>query len=124
MLNAPHPAALDGYPATVNSYPACNAIVREAAAVFVGEARAGMPQKTMGAEDFSYFLEKVPGCFLFVGAAQPGDSRPHHKSVFDFDEVRARINCCCWETNCSLCAESAIHQHIHLHADCSQQALR
>ena len=27
------------------------------------------------------------GCFFFVGAALPGDLRPHHKSVFDFDEV-------------------------------------
>lgn len=29
----------------------------------------------------------APGCFFFVGAALPGDNRPHHKSVFDFDEV-------------------------------------
>ena len=28
------------------------------------------------------------GCFFFVGAALPGELRPHHKSVFDFDEVR------------------------------------
>jgi hypothetical protein len=27
------------------------------------------------------------GCFFFVGAAKPGVLRPHHKSVFDFDEV-------------------------------------
>jgi metal-dependent amidase/aminoacylase/carboxypeptidase family protein len=39
-----------------------------------------------GAEDFSYFLQLRPGCFWFVGAALPGDVRPHHKSVFDFDE--------------------------------------
>ena len=40
----------------------------------------------MGAEDFSYFLEAVPGAFIFVGGALPGEVRPHHKSVFDFDE--------------------------------------
>ncbi len=28
------------------------------------------------------------GCFFFVGGALPGDTLPHHKSVFDFDEVR------------------------------------
>jgi metal-dependent amidase/aminoacylase/carboxypeptidase family protein len=28
----------------------------------------------------------VKGCFFFVGAALPGELRPHHKSVFDFDE--------------------------------------
>jgi hypothetical protein len=40
----------------------------------------------MGAEDFSFFLQQRPGCFFFVGCALPGDIRPHHKSVFDFDE--------------------------------------
>mmetsp|Transcript_101214 Transcript_101214/g.198642 ORF Transcript_101214/g.198642 Transcript_101214/m.198642 type:complete len:413 (-) Transcript_101214:145-1383(-) len=75
-----------GYPATVNSYPECNAVVNKASAAIVGEARTAQPQKTMGAEDFSYFLQERPGCFFFVGAALPGEKRPHHKSVFDFDE--------------------------------------
>lgn len=48
---------------------------------------------TMGAEDFSYFLQQRPGCFFFVGAALPGEMRPHHKSVFDFDEVRLHHAC-------------------------------
>eukprot|EP01038_Epipyxis_sp_PR26KG_P013121 gene13121-17587_t len=75
-----------GYPPTVNNYPECNQIVSDAAANFVGPQRSSLPQKTMGAEDFSYFLEERPGCFFFVGAALPGETRPHHKSVFDFDE--------------------------------------
>mmetsp|Transcript_5815 Transcript_5815/g.13325 ORF Transcript_5815/g.13325 Transcript_5815/m.13325 type:complete len:209 (-) Transcript_5815:51-677(-) len=75
-----------GYPPTVNAYPECNRVVTTAAAKIVGPERASQPQKTMGAEDFSYFLEARKGCFLFVGAALPGETRPHHKSVFDFDE--------------------------------------
>lgn len=78
----------DGYPATVNRYPTCTTAVREAAAPFVGSNRISAPQKTMGAEDFAFFLQEVPGCFFFVGAALPGELKPHHKSVFDFDEVR------------------------------------
>lgn len=35
----------------------------------------------------SYYLLCGEGCFYFVGAALPGEPRPHHKSVFDFDEV-------------------------------------
>ena len=38
------------------------------------------------AADFSYFLLAKPGAFFFVGGALPGELRPHHKSVFDFDE--------------------------------------
>jgi amidohydrolase len=75
-----------GYPATVNSYPECTQRVVDAATPIVGADRAAKKQLTMGAEDFSYFLQNRPGCFFFVGAALPGDLRPHHKSVFDFDE--------------------------------------
>lgn len=75
-----------GYPPTVNSHPEAIEVVRKATSKIVGEAYTCLPQKTMGAEDFSYFLQQVPGAFFFVGAALPGEARPHHKSVFDFDE--------------------------------------
>ena len=75
-----------GYPPTVNADEECVEIVKRACAKIVGKERAGMPQKTMGAEDFSYFLQARRGCFYFVGAAKVGAIRPHHKSVFDFDE--------------------------------------
>jgi len=44
--------------------------------------------RTMGGEDMSYFLEKVPGCFAFVGSAPRGKGRasPHHSPTFDIDE--------------------------------------
>jgi amidohydrolase len=42
----------------------------------------------MGAEDFSYFLEAVPGCFWFVGSRNPakGFVWGHHHPKFDIDE--------------------------------------
>ncbi|MBY0122961.1 amidohydrolase [Bacillus sp. S/N-304-OC-R1] len=42
----------------------------------------------MGGEDFSAFLEKVPGCFIGIGAADPNNdvSFPHHHPKFDIDE--------------------------------------
>jgi metal-dependent amidase/aminoacylase/carboxypeptidase family protein len=44
---------------------------------------------TMGSEDFAYILEKVPGCFFFVGSANPekGLSASHHHPKFDIDET-------------------------------------
>lgn len=81
-----------GYPPTINSYPDCVANVHRAAAKVVGTENNALPQKTMGAEDFSYFLQQRPGCFFFVGAALPGESRPHHKAVFDFDEFAMLIS--------------------------------
>ncbi|HEY2492638.1 MAG TPA: M20/M25/M40 family metallo-hydrolase, partial [Paenibacillus sp.] len=44
--------------------------------------------KLMPAEDFAYYVQQVPGCFMFVGAgnADKGMDYPHHHSLFDFDE--------------------------------------
>lgn len=44
--------------------------------------------KTMGSEDFSLFLNEVPGCFYFVGSANPDKNLiyGHHHPKFDFDE--------------------------------------
>ena len=44
---------------------------------------------TMGAEDMAFMLEKVPGCYFFVGSAnqEKGLSYGHHHPKFDFDEA-------------------------------------
>jgi metal-dependent amidase/aminoacylase/carboxypeptidase family protein len=54
-------ARLDGYPATVNNSAECFALVQRAGAATVGAHRTGKPQKSPGAEDFSFFLEQRPG---------------------------------------------------------------
>ena len=51
----------DGYPPTINAYPECVANVRASAGKIVGAEHSAYPQKTMGAEDFSYFLQERPG---------------------------------------------------------------
>ena len=40
------------------------------------------------AEDFAYFLQKVPGAFILIGAgnAERGITAPHHSPTFDIDE--------------------------------------
>ncbi len=44
---------------------------------------------TMGSEDFAFVLEKVPGCFFFIGSANPekGLDAGHHHPRFDIDEA-------------------------------------
>jgi amidohydrolase len=36
-------------------------------------------------EDFSFFLERVPGCLMVIGSGGPG-APPHHHHAFDLDE--------------------------------------
>ncbi len=44
---------------------------------------------TMGGEDMAFTLEKVPGCYFFVGSAnsEKGLDYGHHHPKFDFDEA-------------------------------------
>lgn len=45
--------------------------------------------RTMVSEDMAFMMEKVPGCYLMVGGANPalGLDFPHHHPKFDFDET-------------------------------------
>jgi amidohydrolase len=42
---------------------------------------------TMGSEDMAYFMEQVPGCYVFIGSANiaKGLDAPHHHPRFDID---------------------------------------
>ena len=71
---------------TVND-PAMAGLMAEVAALAVGPENVKAGVRTMGGEDMSCFLEKVPGCFAFVGSApKNGKASPHHSATFDIDE--------------------------------------
>lgn len=73
-------------PAVVN-HPVEAARAVRAAAAILGADRVAGDCRTMGGEDFSEFLQRVPGAFAFVGAARADGARgPHHAPDFDFDE--------------------------------------
>ncbi|ALA42919.1 MULTISPECIES: M20 metallopeptidase family protein [Paenibacillus] len=76
-----------GYPPVVNDTHEASRFFNEAKSVF-GEENVQEASKLMPAEDFAYYLERVPGCFMFVGAGNPvkGAVYPHHHPKFDFDE--------------------------------------
>ncbi|MEA3377628.1 MAG: amidohydrolase [Chloroflexota bacterium] len=74
-------------PALVNDPDAVEA-VREAARAIVGPDAVTSGERTMGSEDAAYFTREVPGCYFFLGSANPerGLDAPHHNPRFDFDE--------------------------------------
>ncbi|WP_168121967.1 amidohydrolase [Paenibacillus sp. HB172176] len=76
-----------GYPAVVNDEREASRFF-EVAKQLVGEEHAVMADAITVAEDFSYYLERVPGCFMFVGAGNPdcGAEYAHHHAKFDIDE--------------------------------------
>jgi len=65
-----------GYPVTVNDADAAH-FSREVARDVLGEdAYIAMPQPVMGAEDFSYVLERIPGAMLFLGVRPDDVAQP------------------------------------------------
>ncbi len=75
-----------GYPATVNE-PGRTAFATEVAREVAGEAGVNdAAGREMGAEDFSYLLEKCPGCYLFLGQ---GPGAGLHHPAYDFNDEAA-----------------------------------
>ena len=67
--------------------PAMAELMRNVGEKIVGKERMKGGIRTMGGEDMSYFLKRVPGCFAFVGSARAdGTSFPHHSPRFDIEE--------------------------------------
>jgi amidohydrolase len=79
-----------GYPATVNDADAAD-LLRSAAADAIGaESVTVMEAPVMGAEDWSYVLQRVPGAMAFLGAClpdqEPGQAPGNHSNKVVFDE--------------------------------------
>jgi amidohydrolase len=73
-----------GYPPLVN-HEAMVDLALDVVKKTLGEERIKDIDPVMGGEDFAYFLEKVPGAFLFFGVGD-GMEFPHHHPAFDLDE--------------------------------------
>ncbi|KAL9263474.1 IAA-amino acid hydrolase ILR1-like 7-like protein [Drosera capensis] len=54
----------------------------------VGEENTRLASISMGSEDFAFYLDKVPGCFLFLGIRNPrtGSIHPPHSPYYKIDE--------------------------------------
>lgn len=72
----------------VRNHPGIAEAVRRAARTLFPEATLDENYQTMASEDMAFFLDKIPGCYTFVGSANPeqGLDAKHHQPDFDFDE--------------------------------------
>jgi hippurate hydrolase len=72
------------YPVTRNDAEAANRVLSVAGDLFGEVSVLGLVNPSMGAEDFAYFLEKVPGAFVWLGVGR--DVSGLHTPQFAFDE--------------------------------------
>ncbi len=71
------------YPVTINDAGAAKLALGVAGELFGKESAEELVHPSMGGEDFSFFLEKVPGAFVWLGV---GDVSGLHTPQFAFDE--------------------------------------
>ena len=88
---------LPGYPVTVNADDGANFVLRVAGHLLGAEHAGRMPAPVMGAEDFSYVLQRRPGAMSFLGACPPGQQPVQayachsNRMVIHEDAMRAGI---------------------------------
>ena len=79
-----------GYPVTVNDAPSADFGMSVADALVGAEKAVRLPHPIMGAEDFSYVLNKLPGAMMFLGGTpegiNPATAAPNHSNRVMFDE--------------------------------------
>jgi len=96
-----------GYPVTFNHDVQTDRSV-EAAAIVVGEAAVdtNIPP-LMGAEDFSFMLERRPGSFIFIGNGRGAEL---HNSAYDFNDEAIPYGISYW----AVLAESILRRRISM----------
>jgi hippurate hydrolase len=97
-----------GYPVTINDGRITDLASRTARALFGDDAWVTMNHPLMGAEDFSYILQKAPGAMVFLGACpEGGDYR----------------SCCALHSNRMVLNEDVMARGIAMHCAMAEAAL-
>ncbi|GAA4903704.1 M20 family metallopeptidase [Streptomyces coeruleoprunus] len=81
-----------GVPPVVND-PVITELLREAMTRRCGPYAVEDTEQSLGGEDFSWYLEHVPGAMARLGVRRPGDPSRHdlHRGDFDVDEAAIKV---------------------------------
>ncbi|NIF34324.1 amidohydrolase [Enterobacter sp. Cy-643] len=87
-----------GYPVTINN-EAQTAFALQVARDTFGADNVADPQQVksmMGSEDFSFMLEEVPGCYLWLGTATGKDDYSVHHPLYQFNDACISVGATYW----------------------------
>ncbi|GBG78863.1 hypothetical protein CBR_g28088 [Chara braunii] len=87
----------DHFPATINTAGEARLCLQVARKI-VGDDRAEMDKlpPSMGAEDFGYILQRVPGCYLWIGNGPTEGGCMLHNPKYDFNDDCLAIGAAFW----------------------------
>ncbi len=76
-----------GYPSVYNN-EALHELAKQKAEIFIGASNVEETEKRMGAEDFGYYTQQIPGCFYRLGVMNEGQGIVSgvHTPTFNIDE--------------------------------------
>jgi amidohydrolase len=74
-----------GYPPMINDESVVE-LLRQVGQDLIGDEHVSTREPRMGAEDFGFFSERVPGAMFGLGCLIDGDERFHHNPRFDVNE--------------------------------------
>ena len=81
-----------GYPPIINHDYSCDLAEHVAQKLLGKNSVIALPYPSLGGEDFAYYLQQVPGCFVRFGAAKDGNEKiASHSPSFDFNEEVLRV---------------------------------
>jgi len=98
-----------GYPVTINDEKFVGFAQNVTQELFGEKGFLKMPAPIMGAEDFSFVLQRMPGCMVFLGVAPEGVSHHHAHAC---------------HSNRMMMDEAAMANGIALHAAIAERFLR
>jgi hippurate hydrolase len=75
-----------GYPVTRNDPETAARAFKVADNLFGSGSVIEAAKPSMGAEDFAFFLEKLPGAYIWLGTRDEEHTAPLHNPAFGFDE--------------------------------------
>ena len=80
----------EGYPPTMNDPTMADYVATIARQTLGADRFVPVARPSMGGEDFSYYLQKVPGCFFLVGVEPPECKTGYptlHSDRYDFTDA-------------------------------------
>lgn len=84
-------------PPMVNDADVTSRARRSAEAVFGNKIRTVFPASTAG-DDFAFFSEHAPACYVWLGNGPATDGELHHNSHYDFNDAAIAAGVAFWST--------------------------
>lgn len=102
---------IPGYPPVINNSMMSSFVLESSKSLNDNFVLEEMPQPRMAGEDFSYYLEKIPGAFYWLGCRneEKNCNFPLHHSCFNMDEDALPLGAV-MHSLCALNFESALKE--------------